>query len=132
MCLMVLGSIAQVQRKMPVHSDAAVQVKNEPLEAADNGAPQNAKNREMLSSLNLSKEQRQKLKKMHQGTKEKKAAIENDTSLTEDQKGEQLNELHKAAVAKLKAILSEEQWSKMKEMRNEKINGQNLQVDSKP
>jgi hypothetical protein len=63
MCMLVLGSMAQVQRKMPVLNDSAgVQLKNESLEE-NSAAPQNAMDREMLNPLNLSKEQRQKLKK---------------------------------------------------------------------
>jgi hypothetical protein len=69
---------------------------------------------------------------MHLVSKEQKEAIENNTSLTAEQKREQLTALHKTAVANLKAILSAEQFNKMKEMRNEKINAQNLQVESKP
>ena len=81
--------------------------------------------REKLSeSLNLSKEQSDKLKTLHSGMSEKIKSIRSNESLTQDQKKEQMNEVKKQQKEQMKSILSEDQLKKMDEMksnRNKKV-----------
>jgi|GEM_PF-913310 len=73
--------------------------------------------REMMKQLNLSEEQKTKLKEMNAGNKEKKQAILNDTKLTEEQKKEQLRAIKKEQATNMQTVLTDEQKAKMKEVR---------------
>ncbi|MEI2749483.1 MAG: hypothetical protein V9E88_12060 [Ferruginibacter sp.] len=75
--------------------------------------------REMMKELNLTRDQRQKLKEAKSSNQSAKAAIENDNTLTADQKKVKLRELRKAQLEKLKTILSPEQIEKLRKMRQE-------------
>jgi Spy/CpxP family protein refolding chaperone len=73
--------------------------------------------RAMMKELNLTEDQRSKLKEMNAGNKEKKQAIVNNAQLTEEQKKEQLQSIRKAQAENMKAVLTDEQKAKMKEVR---------------
>ncbi|MBL0356949.1 MAG: hypothetical protein IPP72_08675 [Chitinophagaceae bacterium] len=73
--------------------------------------------RAMMKALNLTEEQKAKLKEMNAGNKEKKLAILNDSKLTEEQKKEQLRAIKKGQVANMQTILTDEQKVKMKEIK---------------
>jgi len=75
--------------------------------------------RDMMKELNLTRDQRQKLKESKSSNQSAKAAIENDNTLTADQKKVKLRELRKAHLEKLKTILSPEQIEKLRKMRQE-------------
>lgn len=75
--------------------------------------------RDMMKELNLTRDQRQKLKESKSSNQSAKAAIENDNTLTADQKKVKLRELRKAQLEKLKTILSPEQIEKLRKMRQE-------------
>ncbi len=76
--------------------------------------------REIMKQLNLSAEQKAKLKELNGANKEKRQAIMNDSKLTEDQKHEQLKAMHKGEVKNLEAVLTEEQKQQMKELKEKK------------
>ena len=112
-----LGCFAQVQRNVASKKDSAViKVKDETSDG-ENGLSERENNREILRSLNLTKEQRQKLKEIHQANRAKKEIIENNDQLSESQKKNQLKELHKEAAINMKNLLSEDQLNKIKELR---------------
>ena len=75
--------------------------------------------RDMMKELNLNREQKQKLREAKSSNQSAKAAIENDNTLTADQKKVKLRELRKAQLEKLKTILSPEQIEKLRKMRQE-------------
>ena len=75
--------------------------------------------RDMMKELNLNREQKQKLKEAKSSNQSAKAAIENDNTLTADQKKVKLRELKKAKLENLKTILSPEQIEKLRKMRQE-------------
>lgn len=73
--------------------------------------------KEMMKSLNLSKQQKQQLKAFHKSTKSQREAIKNNTSLSEEQKKEKIEQLHKERHDKLESILTSEQKQKMNQSR---------------
>ena len=76
-------------------------------------------NIEKLSeSLNLSKDQSEKLTTLHSGMSEKIKNIRANESLSQNQKKEQVKEVMKQQKEEMKSILSEEQLKKMDEMKS--------------
>lgn len=71
----------------------------------------------MMKELNLSDEQKAKLKEAGDANKAKKEAILSDSKLTEEQKHEQLKEMHKSESKNMKGLLTDEQKKKMKEFK---------------
>lgn len=70
-----------------------------------------------MKELNLSEEQKAKMKEMRTANKEKRDAILNDSKLSEDQKKQQLKEFHKAQKDQMKDVLTDDQKAKMKELK---------------
>ena len=73
---------------------------------------------------------------MKTANKEKKEAIKNNSSLTEEQKKEQLKALHQEQKNGMQSVLNDEQKAKMKEirakMKEEKKNRNIKKGDLKP
>lgn len=85
---------------------------------ADAQTKHNKKERkEMMKSLNLSKQQKQQLKAFHKSTKSEREALKNNTALSEEQQKEKLEQMHKESHDKLESILTPEQKQKMLQMR---------------
>ncbi len=120
MSMIALGSFAQVQRNMTAKKDSTEMAMPGEIANSENGKSKKETKRQMILSLNLSKEQRQKFKEIHQATKEKKESISSNDQLTESQKKDQVKELHKEAAINMNSILSEEQRDKVKAMRKDK------------
>ena len=70
--------------------------------------------KERFKELDLTKEQKGKLKEINQSGKAAKEAIENNTGLSEDEKKKQLRNLQKEQAQKIQAILTPEQLEKFK------------------
>jgi protein CpxP len=100
-------------------SNAIAQVKREvnPSQTSQSNKMQKNKKKEMMKELNLTKEQRGKMKEFHRSMKQKKEDIKNDKTLTAAQKKAKLKELHKEKKQKMNAILTPEQREKMKEQK---------------
>jgi len=82
----------------------------------------------MMDNLNLTADQKAQMKTMREDAKQQREAIQNDASLTSDQKKAKMKELHKTQSDKMKSILTPEQqatWkANMKQMKeNRKMNG---------
>ena len=71
----------------------------------------------MMKELNLTEDQKTRLRELNAGNKEKKQAIQGNSQLTEEQKKEQLKEIRKTEKDNLKQVLTDEQKTKMKELR---------------
>ena len=102
-----LSATAQIERKTesikPDSSNAsAVKEKNK----------QSQKDR--LKDLDLTKEQRAKVKEIRQSGKSAREAIENNAELTDADKKKQTRLLQKEQAQKIQAILTEEQKAKFK------------------
>jgi hypothetical protein len=107
-------SIAQVQR-VATPSKQADSVMRQPGDnIARNG---NVGRRQMMRELNLTREQRSKIKEVRQSNMAKKDAITNDDKLTPEQKDVQLRELKRAQAQSTMMILNDEQKTKLKTMR---------------
>lgn len=72
---------------------------------------------EMLQQLNLTDEQRTKLKGMKADHKQKRDAIKNDNSLNEEQKKEKMHALKEEQKKNMQSTLTDEQKQQMKEMK---------------
>ncbi len=114
--LLFLSSIsasAQIERKpVAIKTDSAQTTSNN---KADKQTP-----KDRLKDLDLTKEQKAKVKEIRQEGKAAKEAIENNTQLSEEDKKKQLRELQKAQAQKVQAILTEEQKVKFKASRPDK------------
>lgn len=111
-----LTTMAQVQRKgrfAKNNSDSTAALAN-----ADKGDRQGK--RDKLKELNLTKEQRGKIKAMNQANKAKKDEIQNDTKLNDTERQAKLQELRKQQLESTSNILTAEQKEKMKAMRKAK------------
>ena len=71
----------------------------------------------MFRELDLTKEQRAKMKEINQSMKTSKEAIENDATLSETEKKQKLKTLRKEQAVKIQEILTEEQKIKFRELR---------------
>ena len=118
--IVTMASFAQVQRNVAAKKDSTEMAVANETTNNENGQLKKETKRQMIRSLNLSKEQRQKLKEIRQANKENKESISNNDQLTESQKKDQLKELHKEAAMNMNSLLSEEQRDKVKAMRKEK------------
>ena len=67
-----------------------------------------------VQSLNLTDDQKAKVKDIFADAKTKKQAVSSDTSLNEDQKKAKMKELHSATMAKLNEVLTPEQQTELK------------------
>ena len=109
-----LLSLAQVERK-PSPAKQTDSVANHP----GNNKMDRSEKKELLKELDLTKEQKSKLKEIRQDSKAKKEAIENNTRLSETEKKTQLHALQKEQAQKIQAILTDEQKEKFKTKRQE-------------
>jgi Spy/CpxP family protein refolding chaperone len=69
-------------------------------------------------SLNLTDDQKAKVKDIFADAKTKREAVFADTSLGEDQKKAKMNELHEGTLAKLNEVLTPEQQTELKSKMN--------------
>ncbi len=76
--------------------------------------------RDMIKELNLSQEQKVQFRDATKAQKDAKEAIENDSSLSADEKKTKLKELRLSYAEKMKTILTPTQWEQFKKMRKDK------------
>jgi len=67
-----------------------------------------------VGSLNLTDDQKAKVKDIFADVKTKKQALSSDASLSEEQKKAKMKELHSATMAKLNEVLTAEQQTELK------------------
>jgi protein CpxP len=67
-----------------------------------------------VQSLNLTDDQKAKVKDIFADAKTKKQAVSSDTSLNEEQKKAKMKELHSATMAKLNEVLTPDQQTELK------------------
>ncbi len=86
----------------------------------------------MMKQLNLSEEQKTRLREMNAGNKEKRQAILQNSQLTEEQRRAQLKELRQSEKAHLREVLTDDQKARMKDLqlkrREMKANAQKKQA----
>ena len=106
-------SLAQVQRTPVKQKTDSSAIVIEPEKNKDS-------RKEMFRELDLSREQKIKMKEINQSMKASKEAIENDTTLSEREKKVKLRVLKKEQVQKIQALLTEEQKVKFQQLRAKK------------
>lgn len=104
-------SFAQVERK-PAPSKQA----DSTMSQSGNAANSNSR-KDMIRELDLSREQKIKLKEIREAGKSKKEAIENNGQLSEEEKKKQLRALQKEQAKNIQAILTDEQKEKFRTKR---------------
>ena len=84
------------------------------------GAPSPEAHLQMLSEkLNLTEDQKAKLKPIFQDQEQQLKAVHDDSSLTPEQKAAKKKAIHEATHDKINAVLTPEQQEKFKEMKKE-------------
>ena len=82
---------------------------------ADQKKMMHDKLQEVVNDLNLSDDQKSKIKDIFTDAKSKREAIMTDTSLTDDQKRTKMKELHAGIMSKVNEVLTPEQRTQLKE-----------------
>ena len=103
-CLLTSSTFAQIRRVVPKDSSGKMHARME----------KKSERRKQLAQLNLSREQKGKLKEMNKSGKAERNAIDNDESLTTEQKIEKQKSLRREKQQRLNEILSPEQKEKYK------------------
>ncbi len=106
--LLTISASAQIERK-------SVVVKTDSAQTAGNDNKVDKQSRkERFKELDLTREQKGKLKEIMQTNKAAKEAIENNTQLSDQDKKKQMRALQKEQMQKIQAILTPEQREKFK------------------
>jgi Spy/CpxP family protein refolding chaperone len=108
-----LLSMAQIKRTPNIKTDSSGLVVNPDAKRGEGQM-------QMLKELNLTREQRGKLKEMRQANKAKKEEIDNDTKLSDTERQQKLKQLRQEQMQGMMSILTDEQKQKFKEMRKNK------------
>ena len=103
-----LISNAQIKR------EPAVTAKTDTISFSSANTNEKMNRKDRLKELELTREQKIKMKEIRQSNQAAKAAIENNTGLSEEEKKKQLRALQKEQAQKVQAILTEEQRAKFK------------------
>jgi glucosamine 6-phosphate synthetase-like amidotransferase/phosphosugar isomerase protein len=103
-----LTTSAQIERKPAV-------IKTDSTQTNGNNTQGDKQSRkERFKELDLTREQKGRLKEIMQANKASKETIENNTQLSGQEKKKQMRELQKAQMQKIQAILTPEQIEKFK------------------
>lgn len=82
--------------------------------------------KQQMKDLDLTKEQKAQMKEMRQNVKNQRDAIQNDGSLSADQKKAKMKEMHEDLKNKRDNIFTPDQKNKMKQMKKEKHNREKM------
>ncbi len=110
--LVTLSASAQIERKPVVAKADSTQTSS-----VNNMKVDKETRKERMRELDLTREQKGKMKEIMQSGKATKEAIENNTQLSEQDKKKQMRELKMSQMQKIEAILTPEQFQKFKESR---------------
>ncbi len=106
--LVTISASAQIERKPVVVKPDSAQTTSSETKVDKQSR------KERFKELDLTREQKGKLKEIMQSGKAAKDAIENDTKLSDEEKKKQKRALQKAQMLKIQAILTPEQLGKFK------------------
>jgi periplasmic protein CpxP/Spy len=88
-----------------------------PQDAGQTQAAPADQSKPMRPDLNLTDDQKAQMKKIHEGAKSQIAAVNNDTSLSADQKQAKIRSIHMSSHKQMEALLTPEQRQTQKEWR---------------
>ncbi len=83
--------------------------------------------KQMMQQLDLTSTQQTQMKALHETMQQQRNAIQNDASLSTDQKKEKMKELHKTQMQKVNSILTPDQQAKMKAFREQRKQNHKMQ-----
>jgi Flp pilus assembly protein TadG len=107
-------SFAQVQRT----KTASKQISDSSNTSEQlNNTNKKGNKKQMIRELNLTKEQKGKLKEIKQANKAKVQQVQNDDKLTQEEKDVKLKTLHQEQAKNTLTVLNDEQKAKMKKMK---------------
>jgi len=106
--LFIVPASAQIERKLVVEKQDSIHT----IPADNPSYKQSRKDR--FRELDLTREQKSKMKEIMQANKAAKEAIENNTRLSDQDKKKQMRELQKGQMQKIQAILTPEQREKFR------------------
>jgi Spy/CpxP family protein refolding chaperone len=104
--LLLLGGSLSMARAQSTSQDTG-QTQTAPEQQNEPGRP----------DLNLTDDQKAQMKKIHEDAKSQIAAVNNDSSLSADQKQAKIQQIHKSTRKEVAAILTPEQKKTMREWR---------------
>jgi Spy/CpxP family protein refolding chaperone len=122
--LFTITASAQIERKPVVVKTDSTQTA-----VSDNKVDKQSR-KERFKELDLTKEQKGKLKEIMQSGKAAKDDIENNTQLSEQDKKKQLRELQKDQMQKIQSILTPEQQEKFNQQLREKLKEKKSKQDN--
>lgn len=128
------GAIFSVFILLSFLSYAQIERKVTPAKQADSSfnrqeQPGEMDRKDMMRELHLTKEQKGKMKELHQSGKSRREAIFNDDKLTKEEKQTQLRTLQKEQLQGTMNILNEEQRQELQRMRSEMRTGKQKKQD---
>jgi Spy/CpxP family protein refolding chaperone len=104
-----LSASAQIERK-----SVAVKTDSTQTSSGNDMKVDKQTRKERMKELNLTREQKGKMKEIMKGGKAAKEAIENNTQLSDQDRKKQMRELQKSQMQKIQAVLTPEQMEKFK------------------
>jgi Spy/CpxP family protein refolding chaperone len=90
-----------------------------PQDAGQTQAAPATQGKPMRPDLNLTDDQKAQMKKIHEGAKSQIAAVNNDSSLSADQKQAKIQSIHRDTHKQTEALLTPEQRQTMKQWHKE-------------
>jgi len=114
-CMLLVGSIANAQKK-----DSTRYEKDRARLKSDSAAKAKLRDEGITKDLNLSRQQKKSMDSIHVATHKQKEAIENDKSLSDEQKKEKLKDLNKQQKSQMNNVMTPEQQEKAKQTRENK------------
>jgi protein CpxP len=97
--LSMIPALSQAQNKAPDSTTGQSQTMHE--KHSDHNA--------MLANLNLTDDQKEQIKQIHEGTRSKVEAVNNDSSLSADQKQTKIHEMRRDMHEQVKKVLTPDQ-----------------------
>jgi protein CpxP len=99
-------------------SPALARAAGNPQDAGQTQAAPAEQNRPGRPDLNLTDDQKAQMKKIHEGAKSQIAAVNNDSSLSADQKQAKIQSIHRDTHKQVEAMLTPEQRQTMRAWRH--------------
>jgi Spy/CpxP family protein refolding chaperone len=115
-CILLVTSVTYAQKDSTRYAREKTRVKN-----MDTTRKQNLKDKGItknnVKDLDLSKDQEKQIDNIHSNARQEKEKINNDNSLTPEQKQEKIKEVDRTAKSKTNSVLTPDQRQKMKDKR---------------
>ncbi|HEY5464233.1 MAG TPA: hypothetical protein VIJ95_13310 [Hanamia sp.] len=120
-----------------ISSNAQVARNTNPSQNVQSDSSHHHHRGDMMAQLNLSSDQKSQLKSLRESNKQQREEINNDATLTQDQKRAKMRNMHKSQSDKINSILTPDQQAKrnayiQKMKANRKMNGRKNWKSNKP